>query len=182
MGRESRFEPQPNHWYPTPERNVRPLLPHLRPRTLFIEPCAGDGRLVRHLEAAGHRCVGAFDIAPRVRWVQQADALTLPWLEPEEAAIITNPPYDPDRSLMHALIAHFCRIARECWLLLEAMWAFSGRAAPHLAHCTDIVPAGRMKIFEGSDHSGRKAFAWHRFVPIDGRRPRLWPVGVVPDA
>lgn len=97
------------------------------------------------------------------------------------AVIITNPPYDEGRVLMHALIAHFRAIAAESWLLLEGTWPFTEYAAPHLDGCTDIVPAGRMKIFEGSPHSGVKPFAWCRFVRAGGQAPRFWPVGAVPD-
>ena len=29
---------------------VKPLIPHLPKTGLFAEPCAGDGRLIRHIE------------------------------------------------------------------------------------------------------------------------------------
>lgn len=182
MAKRSSFEREVNNWYPTPEKNVRPLLPFLAVGTLFVEPCAGDGRLVRHLETAGHHCLLASDIAPRVQWVQQVDARDLkPRLSPA-AIIITNPPYDRSRKLMHELIEHFRSIAGATWLLLEAGWAFSARAAPHLAWCTDIVPAGRMKIYPDSPSAGTTDYAWYRFVrePVTGQTPAFWPVGAVP--
>lgn len=63
MGKRSSFERVERDFYPTPLEAVHPLLPHLNESSRFIECCAGDGRLVRHLEAAGHSCVSAFDIA-----------------------------------------------------------------------------------------------------------------------
>ena len=39
-----------------------PLIPYLRGIRTFAEPCAGDGALVRHLEAVGLRCVYSGDI------------------------------------------------------------------------------------------------------------------------
>ena len=50
MGKRSDFERVPRDYYPTPIEAVRPLIPHLPKTGLFAEPCAGDGRLIRHIE------------------------------------------------------------------------------------------------------------------------------------
>ena len=120
MGKRSSFERIPRDFYPTPYAAVPPLIPHLRGVRTFAEPCCGDGALVRHLESLGLRCVYAGDIATG------QDALTLEQYGDADA-IITNPPYT--RPLMHALIAHFQRIA-PTWLLLESDWALHQAGRP----------------------------------------------------
>lgn len=90
--------------YLTPASAVAPLARHLLPGRRFVEPCAADGGLVRHFEALGHRCVGAFDIAPLAPSVQFADARDLDLrargIEADE--FFTNPPWS--RDLLHAII------------------------------------------------------------------------------
>jgi hypothetical protein len=44
--------------YLTPYHAVLPLLPQLEPGTRFLEPCAGDGRLIGYLQEHGHICEG----------------------------------------------------------------------------------------------------------------------------
>ena len=51
MGRRSDFPRIPRDAYATPAEAVVPLLPFLAPATRFIEPCAGDGALTRHLRS-----------------------------------------------------------------------------------------------------------------------------------
>src|SRR5262245_29138263 len=102
MGKRSAFPRVPRDLYPTPIEAVRPLLPHLKPRERFCEPCAGKGDLIRHLETAGHECVGAFDIVRRFGGrVLIGDARTLR-VRARISAYITNPPWD--RDVMHAII------------------------------------------------------------------------------
>ena len=63
---------------------------------------------------------------------------------------------------MHALIAHFQRIA-PTWLLIESDWASTRQAAPFMPYCSDIVILGRVKWIEGSKHTGKDNHAWYRF-------------------
>src|SRR5262245_20797088 len=106
MGKRSNFERREGDSYPTPREAVAPLIPHLRGIKNFAEPCCGDRGLVRHLEGFGLRCVYAGDIRTG------QDALSVDTYG-EIDAIVTNPPYA--RSVMHALIGHFERIA-PTWL------------------------------------------------------------------
>ena len=153
MGKRSNFERREADFYPTPQAAVVPLIPYLRGIRRFAEPCAGDGALVRHLEAFGLRCVYSGD----VRTGQ--DALAVDHFGGADA-IITNPPYS--RDLMHRLIAHFQRIA-PTWLLLDSDWTSTRQAAPFLPSCSDIVAIGRVKWIEGSKHAGKDDHAWCRF-------------------
>jgi hypothetical protein len=100
MGKRSEFARRDRDDYPTPFKAVPPLVPWLRGIRTFAEPCAGEGMLVRHLEAHGLRCVHAGDI------VTGQDALATGTYGNIDA-IITNPPWK--RPVLHALIPHFAR-------------------------------------------------------------------------
>ena len=155
MGKRSNFERRPDDFYPTPRAAVVPLIPYLRRggvRT-FAEPCAGEGDLVRHLEAFGLRCVYQGDITTG------QDALARNYYGAADV-IITNPPYK--KPLMHELIRHLMG-GGPTWLLLELDWAANEHAAPLLPHCSDIVAIGRVKWIEGSKHTGKDNHAWYRF-------------------
>lgn len=156
MGKRSAFVRNPRDFYPTPVEAVLPLLPHLAPGTAFSEPCAGDGALIRHLEAHGHRCIWESDIAPqRVMW--KADALKLIFVN---GVIITNPPWD--RSLLHPMITHFSA-QRPTWLLFDADWIHTRQAAPFLPWLQKIVSVGRVKWIPDSKMTGKDNCAWHLF-------------------
>ena len=49
MGKRSDFDRVPRDYYPTPIEAVEPLLAHLPYAFDYVEPCAGDGRLIRHI-------------------------------------------------------------------------------------------------------------------------------------
>ena len=153
MGKRSNFERREADFYPTPRAAVVPLIPYLRGIRSFAEPCAGDGGLVRHLEEFGLRCVYSGDIR------NGQDALALDYYGAADA-IITNPPYT--RSAMHALIAHFQRIA-PTWVLIDYDWSATKQAAEYMRHCSDIVILPRLKWFEGSKNTGKDNHAWYRF-------------------
>jgi hypothetical protein len=155
MGKRSNFERRERDFYATPAAAVPPLIPHLRLHAVrtFAEPCCGDGALVNHLEGFGLRCVYAGDIA------SGDDALARDSYG-EADCVISNPPYA--RSLMHALISHFQRIA-PTWLLLEMDWAATRQAVPHLVCCSDIVVIGRLRWIAGTTMTGKENFGWFRF-------------------
>jgi hypothetical protein len=156
MGKRSNFERREDDFYPTPRAAVVWLIPYLRGIRTFAEPCAGDGDLVRHLEAFGLRCVYAGDIRTG------QDALAVNSYGPCDG-IITNPPHTRDQ--MHPLIAHFLRIARTIWLLIDYDWSATKQAAEYMQHCSDIVILPRLKWFEGTKNTGKDNHAWYRFDP-----------------
>jgi hypothetical protein len=155
MGKRSNFKRREADFYPTPRAPVVPLIPYLRLQGIrsFAEPCAGNGALVRHLEAFGLCCVYSGDIRTG------QDALTRDSYGAIDA-IITNPPYT--RELMHPLIEHFQRIA-PTWLLLETDWMFTRQAEPFIISCSRVVRIGRVKWFEGSKHNSKDNYGWFRF-------------------
>lgn len=161
MGKRSSFERNERDYYPTPKAAVLPLLPHLTPRTLFIEPCAGNGALVDVLVEAGHTRVLAFDIKPQRNDVYESNALK--WIRggPNFEYFITNPPWD--RSILHPLITHLTAQA-PTWLLFDADWVHTRQAVPYLHLLRKIVAVGRVKWIAGSPHTGKDNCCWHLFA------------------
>lgn len=163
MGKRSKFDRRKNDLYETFDpRAVAALLPHLRPQTKFIEPCAGRGVLVDQLVSAGHRCLQASDIEPGRDDIRQADAMTVEW-SPE--AFITNPPWT--RSLLHPLIIHLSNQA-PTWLLFDADWMHTKQAAPYLDRLVRIVSVGRLKWIPDSKMDGKDNCAWYLFNRLYG--------------
>lgn len=158
MGKRSSFERIPRDFYPTPQAAVLPLLPHLAPGTRFAEPCAGDGRLVEHLQAFGHDCVAASDIEPRADWIE---AKTLFDIESTDADFfITNPPWD--RAILHGAIEQLASI-KPTWLLFDADWIHTRQAARFIPWLRKIVSVGRVKWIEDSPFTGKDNCCWHLF-------------------
>jgi len=157
MGKRSAFDRIPRDFYPTPAEAVAPLLPHLPPRTRFIEPCAGDGALVGHLQAAGHVCSWESDIEPQRTGMFQADALKLFYTG---GLIITNPPWA--RHILHQMITAFSA-QRPTWLLFDADWVHTRQAAPFLPWLRKVVSVGRVKWIPGSKMTGKDNCAWYHF-------------------
>ena len=171
MGKRSAFASNKNDAYDTTDpKAVRALLPHLAPGRRFVEPCAGKGDLVRQLEAAGHRCVAAIDIAPRGPGIAVGDAATLRLADLDEAAdeIWTNPPWTPE--LLHPIIANLFWQA-PVWMLLSADWMHTAQAAPYMAVCSRVVSVGRVKWVPGTPHSSLDNCCWYRF---EARRPVIY--------
>lgn len=161
MGKRSTFDRIPRDFYPTPAEAVAPLLRHLEYGAMFAEPCAGDGALIRALEAGGASCIEALDIEPRTPIAYQADALD--WSpDPSADWIITNPPWD--RKVLHPMIQHFAAM-RPTWLLFDADWMHTKQAAPMLPLLRCIVSVGRVKWIPDSKMTGKDNCAWHLFYP-----------------
>lgn len=162
MGKRSGMEKIHKDKYPTPYDAVIPLLPFLEPQSRFVEPCANDGRLIKHLQRHGHVCIGAMDIEPRHPQVKQGDALRHRWNTP---MFITNFPWS--RPILHRLIEHLAAQA-PVWTIIDADWAYTGQASEYLAYCKAIVSIGRVNWIEESDTTGKDNSAWYLF---DRRNP-----------
>ncbi len=173
MGKRSRFERNPRDFYRTWDpRAVEALLPHLKPRTRFASPCAGQLDLVRQLEAAGHHLYWSSDIhgqevtytvsgVPVTRTVLAADALTLTIPLQMADCIIENTPWR--RDILHPMIEHFIANSKYCWLLIDAGWAFTEQAAPYMYRCSDFVAMSRLKWIPDTKHDHTQDAAWYRF-------------------
>lgn len=159
MGKRSDFERKPRDYYPTPIPAVVPLIPHLSECTWFAEPCAGDHRLVEHLESFGHKCSWASDIEPQSEYVEHRDVFDV--MEPEGADVfITNPPWD--RKILHPMITHLSDIA-PTWLLFDSDWAHTKQSAEFMPRLRKIVSIGRVKWIEDSKMTGKDNCCWYLF-------------------
>ena len=164
MGKRSDFERLPRDFYPTPYSAVLPLLPFLSPNTTFIEPCAGDGRLIGHLELHGHKCVAAYDIEPQAPGIEKRDILFFGSFTPEPCdCIITNPPWD--RESLHKIIELF-RYRATTWLLYDSDWMFTKQAALFKRYCSKVVPIGRVSWMENGT-SGMDNCCWYQFIDAE---------------
>lgn len=158
MGKYSDFERNRRDFYPTPEAAVWPLLPHVEKVDIFVEPCAGDGALIHHLESAGLLCVHASDIEPRGPRILKQDALETVF--PTADAIITNPPWD--RKLLHPMIETFmCQMPT--WLLFDSDWAHTLQSGELIRYCHKIISVGRIKWIPGSNYTGKENCSWYLF-------------------
>lgn len=164
MGKRSSFERIPRAFYPTPPEAVEPLYRHLRGVRQFVEPCAGDGRLVGHLQAMGLECVGAMDIDPRRFDIMDGDATKDRFHLTPGTVFITNPPWS--RPILHAIIEHLSKQA-PTWLLFDADWMHTRQSAPFMPYLRKIVSVGRVKWIPDSPFTGKDNCCWYLF----DRRP-----------
>lgn len=175
--------------YYTPLSALLPLLPYLvQPGIRFIEPCAGDGRLVRWLEEAGHRCTTACDIEPAagddVPAMRTLDARKLDITDIPQGTThaITNPPWPlpggkgtPTVPILQNLL----RLNLVTWLLLPADMMHNGYMVRLLRdHCEKVVSIGRVQWFPGTNFTAMDNCCWYQFVPwqrVGERGPTFFP-------
>lgn len=173
MGKRSNFERVSHDLYDTPFEAVVPLSRFLHDVTAFIEPCAGHGMLIGHLEALGYSCALALDLVPAGDGIEQGDALNLDYhkimdagLEPIASHFITNPPWPAGRGRggepTMSLIRHLSSLL-PTWMLLSADFMHNAYASTVLTHCFKIVSVGRVKWMPGSEHVGKENCAWYLF-------------------
>jgi hypothetical protein len=154
---------RPRGFWPTPIDAVRPLIPYLPERAWWIEPCAGDGALVRHLSALwpGSSLAYASDLVPQADGIEQMDALSI---DARPDLYITNPPWpvggmkgDPALSI----IVHLMGLAPS-WMLLP--WDFGANVYFREVQpaCVRIVPIGRVSWL-GNGQGGMDNAAWYLF-------------------
>lgn len=160
MGKRSDFERIERDFYPTPMEAVKPLSDQLSVPTWFVEPCAGDGALVRHLCSFGHNCAGAYDIEPQHKTVFKGDALFHPL---GNSTVITNPPWD--RKFLHPFIER-CIAHGDAWLLFDADWMHTKQSSLYMKYCDKVVSIGRVKWFADSKHTGKDNCCWYHFVSL----------------
>jgi len=149
------FERRKNDTYNTPAKAVLPLLPHLPRSCYFVEPCAGRGDLVRHLEAFGHKCIYACDIEPRGPGIERRSAFSLKLKG--NVICISNPPWT--REILHPMIKHLASQV-PTWFLFDSDWLFTKQAIPLMPIVKKVVAVGRVRWIEGSAMDGKENAAW----------------------
>lgn len=164
MGKRSNFDRVERDYYPTPIEAVRPLVDHLPYSFDYVEPCAGDGRLIKHIteltDGHGH-CLFASDIEPQAEGIFQNNALNLDFGGDGVVDMcITNPPWD--RAFLHTFIEHWLNLC-PTWLLFDADWIHTKQSAILGTYCSKIVSVGRVKWIEGSKGTGKDNCCWYLF-------------------
>jgi hypothetical protein len=165
VGKRSDFQRHDKDFYRTPYEAVVPLLPHIAEIKLYIEPCCGDGALVKHLDKAmvgtQNLCLRATDVFPQTQWAIRKDALSYTDDDLHGAgAFITNPPWS--REMLHSLIHHLSSLL-PTWLLFDADWMHTKQSAELIKHCERIVSVGRVKWFPESKMTGKDNCCWYLF-------------------
>ena len=164
MGKRSSFDRIERDYYPTPIQAVEPLIDHLPYAFDYVEPCAGDGRLVSHISSLtqGHgQCIFMSDVEPQAEGIYQNDALSISFGGYGIVDLcITNPPWE--RSFLHNFIDHWLDIC-PTWLLFDADWMHTKQSSVLMTYCTKVVSVGRVKWIEGSKSVGKDNCAWYLF-------------------
>jgi hypothetical protein len=160
MGKRSEFRRIERDNYETPYAAVVPLLAQLAPRTRFIEPCAGRGKLVEHLERAGHVCVGRHDLP--------TDARSHRYDVPYGVPFITNPPYWGQPRDLHPLL---CNLSSQApvWSLMLGDWLFNLSSREMMPRLRLVVAIGRVKWIADSPFTSKDNACWMLF-----ERPSAW--------
>lgn len=166
MGKRSDYVRKPRDYYPTPLAAVTALVPHLPSTFTYAEPCAGDGRLIKHISSLlpDSECAFASDIELRESEedIEELDAFDLSEEHLQHSDyIITNPPWD--RKILHPMIEHFSTL-RPTWLLFDADWVHTIQSSELVKkRLCKIVSIGRVKWIEDSAGSGKDNAAWYLF-------------------
>jgi hypothetical protein len=153
MGKRSSFERLPQDSYATPFAAAAVLFPHLPPRSRYVEPCAGQGKLIQHLESVGHELVSAHDLP--------TDARSHRYDVPADVIAITNPPWK--RAILHEIIVNLSNQFPSVWLLLDFNWLATKQAGPYLPRLRRIAIIGRVKWIEDSKFTGKDDSCWCLF-------------------
>lgn len=202
---ETDFEKHAKSQYLTPEAPVKALVPFLpKGGFYFAEPCAGDGRLVNHLEhLTKGRSVLTSDLDPvgvaaladeKYGGAQRSDVIQMDALDVtlrdltsrNTDIVITNPPWERQKKhgyILHKLIEHYGSMI-QTWFLFDGDWAHTAQATPYLEqYCTRIVSIGRVKWIPDSKHTGKDNACWYEFHPnarAINRAPVFYGRGVAP--
>lgn len=177
----------PRDYYPTIDpRAVAPLVAHLGRGVRYAEPCAGAGDLVDLFAPHGWECAWAADLLPMRRTVHstgqliaQQDIVTLPqmmaaedWLNDIDL-IATNPAWN--RKILHKKIETLMRI-KPTWLLFDAGWMQTKRAARFGKYCHTIISVGRLVWIEGTDAQSTDDCSWYGFdATREWKTEYVWP-------
>ena len=160
MGKRSTFSRISKDAYQTiDKRAVAALLPFLIAGTRFAEPFAGDGHLIRELEAHGHHCTYRNDIA----YPNGKDAALTTSQDLNQAdMVISNPPWS--RNVLHPMVECLSLLEKPIWFLFDADWAYTKQSSTYMRElCTDIVAVGRLIWIPDTKMSGKDSCSWYRF-------------------
>lgn len=147
---------------------IMPFLDYAKgPSTSYVEPCAGDGSLIRLLASVGSsaQCVGAYDIDPQGKGIVQRNCLFLDSMDTVGANyFITNPPFQWD--MLQPILDHLPTLL-PTWLLLPADSMHNKRMSPYMDYCSKVVSIGRLYWFIGENGKKIKGVDNHCWYLFD---------------
>ena len=146
MGKRSSFARKAHDDYPTPPEALMPLVRFLDSRAI-IDPCPGEGLLVKHLKNVGFRVKGI-----------RGDARYSCY--PAGDIFVTNPPWTLE--VLEPIIVNLSDQATT-WLLLWADFAHLQIAGELRSRLHSVVSVGRVKWFPESRFMSLDNAAWYRF-------------------
>lgn len=155
-------------YWPSPAEVVVPkLVRHIR-ACRYAEPCAGNGKLIGHLQDIAS-CVWASDLCPRHRKIVERSAFSLQPCDVGTDLIITNPPFNA--KFIYPFIDHVVHNGFVAWLFLPSDFAFRDRSGYVMPYCERMVAVGQVRFIEDSPSKGETNFAWFKFTPHKHKNP-----------
>jgi predicted RNA methylase len=164
--------PRPRDYWPTVDsaaisRNFVKWLAEQDVRT-FVEPCAGNGSLVKMLENVGLECVGAFDMEPQDSSIYKKEVSELDSHNYTHADIvITNPPFS--WTMLKPILEKLLESNLPVCLLLPASFMHNLRSAQFMKYCSHVFSIGRLFwVVDGGQPEmkgikGKEDFCWYVF-------------------
>lgn len=167
-------------YYVTPEWVTAAIVPHLPRGQVALDPCAGDGAILRVLVAAPYRTLVGFE--NNVRRASDASdvdpslhILTVDALGAESwgafDVCVMNPPFRHAHAFVaRALVEALPQRATVAALLRLGFLASRKRAALHRAHPADVYVLSRRPAFTGTSRTDATEYAWFVWGPGRGGR------------
>jgi hypothetical protein len=147
----------PGNFYPTPAWVTEVLVEHLAIEGIsYAEPCFGEGAIAAVLEKHGFVLAQSGDIS------QGQDARHFTTAKAVDF-IVTNPPWDKSRKLLHEIMDRLIASGRPVWLVLPTDWLANQNSARFLRYLTTIIMLGRVKWIPDTPDVGFDNVMWARF-------------------
>jgi hypothetical protein len=194
MGKHSDMDRKERDFYSTPLAATAPLVPYLGGIRGYIEPFAGDGRLIDNFKllAPDMKCVWASDMEPLAEGIEKEDFdeidttdLTMSMIEFHADAIISNPPWLNTPSSGYQLfrfINKMCKGGFPVIMLLNAnlvnnksSWQNKVHGRSLMELCYQVLPIGRVKWIDNSPFSAKEDSAWYFFNDNNRSLPKILP-------
>jgi hypothetical protein len=158
-------------YYATPEWCVKLLLPHVSRNGTLLDPCSGNGAILRATTEASYSKRLSIEIQSDLAAMCRVsgydcivgDALcpSLTW--PEADIIITNPPYSLALPFVQRSLAEMAPRGGTVAMLLRLNWLEGqGRAGFHRENPSDVLVLPKRPSFtgKGTDATGYGWFCW----------------------
>jgi len=178
-----------NDFYETPLECTRAILPELGPPTSMLDPCCGDGAILKVFEDAPgwwswrHRGYDVSPISSRASFASGTlarDALSdEPWFPKHQLTslrmVVTNPPYKLAQAFVSRALAEVDKEGRVAMLLRLPFLESLRRQSFHKKHPADVYVFAKRPSFTGDGKTDATAYAWFVWGPGRGGRWSILP-------